>query len=164
VEAQQLIAQHHERLDGSGYPRGLDGERIGIWGRLGAIADCYCALVSPRPYADTLSPQDALASLYGWAGVSFDQLLVERLVHAIGAFPAGSLVELSSGEIAMMMTAQRPGGPASTARVMLDRHRKRPASVVTVQLGTGASTREDDLRIVRGLPMSADLLHHTLHA
>jgi hypothetical protein len=157
AEADQLIAQHHERLDGSGYPRGLNGERIGLWGRLGAIADCYCALVTPRPYADALSPRDALASLYDWAAGSFDALLVERLVHAIGAFPAGSLVELSSGETAMVIVAQRPGGPAPTVRILLDHHQQRPDVTEIVKLG-GAHRR-----IIGGLPLSARLLCNTPH-
>src|SRR5690606_13943563 len=102
-EVAQGIGQHHERLDGSGYPKGLRGDEIGPWGRMAAIADSFAALISPRPYARASAPQDAMMSLYEWTGSSFDEALVEQFVQAIGIFPVGSLIELSSGEIAVVM-------------------------------------------------------------
>src|SRR5690606_10101341 len=76
---------------------------IGPWGRMAAIADSFAALISPRPYARASAPQDAMMSLYEWTGSSFDEALVEQFVQAIGIFPVGSLIELSSGEIAVVM-------------------------------------------------------------
>jgi hypothetical protein len=101
------IVQHHERLDGSGYPLGLVGEQIGIYGRMAAIADSFAALVSTRPYANASSAQDALMNLYEWCGTSFHEPLVEQFVQAIGIFPVGSMVELSSGEIAIVLSHNR---------------------------------------------------------
>jgi HD-GYP domain-containing protein (c-di-GMP phosphodiesterase class II) len=101
------ISQHHERLDGSGYPLGLVGEQIGIYGRMAAIADSFAALVSTRPYANASSAQDALMNLYEWCGTSFHEPLVEQFVQAIGIFPVGSMVELSSGEIAIVLSHNR---------------------------------------------------------
>jgi HD-GYP domain-containing protein (c-di-GMP phosphodiesterase class II) len=101
------ISQHHERLDGSGYPLGLSGEQIGIYGRMAAIADSFAALVSTRPYANASSAQDALMNLYEWCGTSFHEPLVEQFVQAIGIFPVGSMVELSSGEIAIVLSHNR---------------------------------------------------------
>jgi len=60
----QGIAQHHERLDGSGYPKGLKGPDIGIYGRMAAIADTFAALITPRVYANPVSPHDALLNLF----------------------------------------------------------------------------------------------------
>ena len=101
------ISQHHERLDGSGYPLGLVGEQISIYGRMAAIADSFAALVSTRPYANASSAQDALMNLYEWCGTSFHEPLVEQFVQAIGIFPVGSMVELSSGEIAIVLSHNR---------------------------------------------------------
>ncbi len=101
------IAQHHERLDGTGYPKSLKGDQISIYGRMAAIADCFTALISPRAYANPSPPQEALMSLYEWAGTSFHEPLVEQFVQAIGVFPVGSLVELSSGEIAVVVAHNR---------------------------------------------------------
>ncbi len=101
------IAQHHERLDGSGYPRGLRGDEIGIHGRMAAIADSFAALITARAYANACAPQDALMNLYEWAGTSFHEALVEQFVQAVGIFPVGSFVELSSGEVAAVLAHNR---------------------------------------------------------
>jgi len=101
------ILQHHERLDGSGYPIGLRGMDIGIFGRMAGIADCFAALISDRPYAKAAAPQDALMQMYGWCGTSFHEPLVEQFVQAIGVFPVGSLVELSNGEAAIVIAHNR---------------------------------------------------------
>ena len=102
-EIVQGIAQHHERLDGSGYPRGLKGDEIGIFGRMAAIADTFTALVTPRVYANPLTPHDALLNLFEWAGTSFHEPLVEQFVQAVGVFPVGSMVELSTGEVGIVL-------------------------------------------------------------
>ncbi len=101
------IAQHHERLNGLGYPKGLHGDQISMYGRMAGIADCFAALTSPRPYAETLSVSDAMMRMYKWGGEHFAQPLVEKLVQAIGVFPVGSLVELSSGEVAVVIRHNR---------------------------------------------------------
>ena len=103
----QGIAQHHERLDGSGYPNGLTSDQIGVYGRMTAIADSFSAMTSPRPYADAFLAQEALLNLYDWGGTSFSTTLVEQFVQAIGVFPVGSLVELSNGEIAVIVAHNR---------------------------------------------------------
>lgn len=99
----QGILQHHERMDGTGYPAGLKGKDIGIFGRMTAIADCFAALTIDRPYAKAMSAQDAMLNLYKWSGSSFHEALVEQFVQAIGVFPVGGLVELSNGEIGVVL-------------------------------------------------------------
>ncbi len=101
------IAQHHERLDGTGYPKGLRGGEIGIYGRMSAIADSFAALITARAYANACAPQDALMNLYEWAGTSFHEPLVEQFVQAVGIFPVGSFVELSTGEVAAVLAHNR---------------------------------------------------------
>lgn len=101
------IAQHHERLDGSGYPKGLRDDEIGVYGRMAAIADSFAALITARTYANACAPQDALMNLYEWAGTSFHEPLVEQFVQAVGIFPVGSFVELSNGEVAAVLAHNR---------------------------------------------------------
>ncbi len=101
------IVQHHERLDGSGYPEGLKGEQISIYGRLAGIADTFSALVCARPYANATAAQDALMSLYQWADTSFHGPLVEQFVQSLGVFPVGTLVELSNEEVAVVLEHNR---------------------------------------------------------
>jgi len=155
-EIVQGIAQHHERLDGSGYPKGLRGDEIGLWGRMTAIADSFAALLSARPYAEPSAPQDAMMSLYEWADSSFDEALVEQFVQAVGIFPVGSLVELSSGEIAMVMAHNRIRRLEPRVLVLSDAQRtplERPVERELPTLERGAPAPA--LRIARGLPAGA---------
>ena len=97
------IAQHHERMNGGGYPKGLVGSEIGVYGRMAAIVDCFAALTNHRPYAAASSSYEALRSLTGWAGEYFHEPLVQQFVSSVGVFPVGSLIELSTGEVAVVV-------------------------------------------------------------
>ena len=103
----RIAALHHERHDGSGYPKGLRGPEIGMIGSIAAIVDTFDALTVKRPYADPVSPSAAISMLYKWRGVFFDAHLVEQFIRCIGIFPVGSLVELNSGEVGVVI-AQNP--------------------------------------------------------
>lgn len=98
------VAQHHERIDGSGYPYGLAGNNITIFGKMCAIADTYSAITKKRPYAEPASPHDALQMLSNWGGTQFQADMVEHFIQSIGVFPVGSLVELSTGEVAVIVS------------------------------------------------------------
>lgn len=97
------IDQHHERMDGSGYPRGLIGAEISIFGRMAAIADSFAAMTSARPYGETRSTFDAMKELFRMAEGKLHAPLVEEFVQAIGVFPVGSLIQLSTGEVAIVL-------------------------------------------------------------
>ena len=94
-----IVASHHERFDGSGYPNGLQGNQIPIFGRIVAIADCYDAVTTKRPYADARPPSEAVTLLYGLRDKDFQSELVEEFIQAIGIYPVGTMVELSSGQV-----------------------------------------------------------------
>src|SRR5206468_7486835 len=83
--------------DGTGYPNGLKGDEIGLYGSMAAIADTFDALTSVRPYAEPLSPSSALSYLYKERGTGFHADLVEQFIQCVGVFPVGSVVELNSG-------------------------------------------------------------------
>jgi len=97
------IHQHHERLDGSGYPRRLKDRQIGPFGRMAGVVDCFSAMTSPRPYADAMSPYEAMRQLQTWGETFFNAGLVQQFIQAIGIFPVGTLVELSTGESAVVI-------------------------------------------------------------
>jgi HD-GYP domain-containing protein (c-di-GMP phosphodiesterase class II) len=103
----QMVELHHERLDGSGYPHGLQGDAIPLVGRIAAIVDCYDAMTSPRPYAKPLSTYDAVRELKTLGKTWFQPELVELFIQAVGVFPSGTLVELNSGEVAVVITQNR---------------------------------------------------------
>ena len=98
------IAQHHERMNGSGYPSNFMGDKISTFGRMAAIADTYAAVTKPRPYAEVISPHQALQMLSTWSGSQFQADMVEQFIQSIGVFPVGSMVELSTGEVAVVVT------------------------------------------------------------
>jgi HD-GYP domain-containing protein (c-di-GMP phosphodiesterase class II) len=99
----RIAALHHERHDGSGYPKGLRGNEIGMIGSIAAIVDTFDALTVKRPYADAVSPSAAISMLYKWRGVFYDAHLVEQFIRCIGIFPVGSLVELNTGEVGVVI-------------------------------------------------------------
>jgi HD-GYP domain-containing protein (c-di-GMP phosphodiesterase class II) len=103
----EAAALHHERLDGSGYPKGLRGSEIGRDGLIAGIVDTFDALTVKRPYAEAMSPSAAISMLYKWRGVYFDASLVEQFIRCLGIFPIGSLVELNTGEVGVVI-AQNP--------------------------------------------------------
>jgi HD-GYP domain-containing protein (c-di-GMP phosphodiesterase class II) len=98
------VAQHHERMNGKGYPFGLVGEKITVFGRMAGIADSYAAMTQQRNYAETASPHEALQTMSSYEGTQFHSEMLEQFIQSIGAFPVGSLVELSTGEVAVVAT------------------------------------------------------------
>jgi HD-GYP domain-containing protein (c-di-GMP phosphodiesterase class II) len=155
-EVQAGIAEHHERIDGSGYPRALKGTQISIWGRIAGIADCFSALITERPYAKAMAPQDALMSLYEWAGTAFHPPLVEQFVQSIGVFPVGSLVELSNGEVAVVLAQNRTRRLEPRVIVLADAQKNPIPQPFERDLFRQAAVRgAKPLRIQRGLPAGA---------
>jgi HD-GYP domain-containing protein (c-di-GMP phosphodiesterase class II) len=103
----QMIAHHHERHDGSGYPNGLCHNGIGLFSRILGLVDSYDAMCSERPYRAALPPHDALQILYRERDRLFQDELVEQFSQCLGVYPTGSMVELTTGEVALVM-AQNP--------------------------------------------------------
>jgi HD-GYP domain-containing protein (c-di-GMP phosphodiesterase class II) len=98
-----VIAQHHERHDGSGYLCGLRGPQIHPLARISGIADTFDAMASPQPFTSPLTLNEALQQLYAAKGSDFQAGLVEQFIQFIGIFPVGTLVELNSGEVGIVV-------------------------------------------------------------
>ncbi|MBR9828158.1 MAG: HD domain-containing protein [Oceanospirillales bacterium] len=96
------VLQHHERLDGSGYPAGLVGEAISRDARLLAITDCYSAMIRPRAYRNQVLPRDALREIFQQRGSTIDAELARLFIEVMGIFAPGTLVKLTNGEIALI--------------------------------------------------------------
>ena len=103
-----IVRTHHERLDGSGYPAALRGNEIPFLGQIAGIVDFYVSVTSPRPYAKAVSPSNATFMMYQQQGRHFSDLLVRHLIQALSTYPTGSLIELSSGEVGVVIS-QNPG-------------------------------------------------------
>lgn len=150
------IAQHHERLDGSGYPAGLRGRGISLQGCIAAIADSFSAMISRRPYAPAMTGFDALLALRKIAGVQLHGPIFEHFMHAVGVMPTGSLVELSNGQVAVVTRQNRVNRLEPEVLVLTDASKqvlRAPVEFDLRQAGGPAGTRR--LAIVGALPDGA---------
>jgi len=102
-----MVAHHHERHDGSGYPQGLREGEIPVFARIASIADCYDALTNTRPYARPISPTEAIKVLYDFRDVDFQAEIIDEFIQAIGIYPAGTVVRLSTGEVGVVVSEAR---------------------------------------------------------
>lgn len=102
-EALQVLTQHHERMDGRGYPHGLEGNEISQAGRLAAIADVYDALTSDRWYHKGMPAPAAIRKIFEWSHSHFDRKLVECFISSVGIYPIGSLVRLNNRQLAVVV-------------------------------------------------------------
>lgn len=93
---------HHEKMDGSGYPRALKGEQISVLSRMAAVCDVYDALTSDRPYKKGWGPSETIQRMAQWTG-HFDPQIFQAFVRSVGIYPLGSLVRLKSGRLAVVI-------------------------------------------------------------
>jgi len=98
-----IASTHHERFDGSGYPHGLSGDQIPLMGCIAGLVDWFDALTSDRPYGNAESLQTVVQMLYQCRDASFPGELVERFIQMLGVYPVGTLVELSTGEVGIVI-------------------------------------------------------------
>ena len=103
----EIVATHHERFDGSGYPKGLRGGEISLLARIAGLADTFDAITSDRTYSRAIAPHEAVQELYAATVDVFQRGLVELLIQVLGAHPLGSLVELSDGSVAVVLALNR---------------------------------------------------------
>lgn len=101
--AVDVAYSHHERMDGNGYPRGLSQQQIPHFAKIVSVVDAYDAMTGERVYDSAKSSKQALDILYKCRGRQFDDGLALEFIRFIGIYPPGSLVELSNGEIALVL-------------------------------------------------------------
>ena len=139
--SKQVICEHHENYDGSGYPKGLKGDEISKFGRIAAICDVYDAITSDRLYRKGLIPNKALSKIFEWRGSKFDRLLVEQFIHTIGIYPTGSFVMLESGRVALVVQQNGKSLLTPIIKVFYDSIIKKYVKPVEIDLSEGFSDR-----------------------
>ena len=97
-----VCLHHHEKVNGRGYPIGLDAESLSLYAKMGAICDVYDAITSERPYKAGWDPATALRKMKEWSEGHFDLTLFEMFVKTVGIYPVGSLVRLESDKLAVV--------------------------------------------------------------
>jgi len=98
-----VCLHHHEKTDGSGYPEGLKDEEISLFAKMGAVCDVYDAITSNRPYKAGWDPAESLRRMAEWAKGHFDMRVFQAFVKSLGIYPIGSLVQLSSGRLGVVV-------------------------------------------------------------
>ncbi|MFZ5800310.1 MAG: HD-GYP domain-containing protein [Candidatus Omnitrophota bacterium] len=106
LTAAVIATQHHERLDGTGYPRGMRADELNEFSRLVAVVDVFEALIHLRPFRKGMVPYDALKEMFA-IKEGFDQQILKVLIERIGVYPIGSWVQLSTNEIAAVIAVNR---------------------------------------------------------
>ena len=129
-----MVRSHHERFDGSGYPDKLQGNQIPTFAKIAAMADSYDAITSPRPYSRMRSPYEAVREIYGWRGTLFQPEVVEQFMQVVGVFPTGSLVELSTGAVAVVIAQNETRRLKPRIMLILDESKRRLSQFHIVDL------------------------------
>src|SRR5258706_1247241 len=131
-----VTAHHHERLDGTGYPEGLKGDQIGLFGQIAAIVDIYDALSSERCYKKALAPTDALKKLFEWSPSYLNRELVEKFIAHLGIYPIGALVRLESSYIAVVIDHSEKDLLHPVVRAVFDIKKARPVKPFDIDLAS----------------------------
>jgi HD-GYP domain-containing protein (c-di-GMP phosphodiesterase class II) len=155
-EVLMVVAQHHERLDGSGYPHRLKGDQIFSFASMAGIVDSFEALISQRPYAEAISTHQALQQLNRWKGTSFHEALTEQFIQCIGIFPVGSLVELNTGDVAVVIGQNKVRRLKPKVMLLLDPDKRPYQYPSTLDLITDPMSNDKmPYQIKRDLPTGA---------
>lgn len=129
-----IAYQHHERVDGSGYPRGLRDKEIVEYAKIAAVADTFDAVISDHPYRKAYCITDGLTVLKGLQNSFFDAEIVDAFISNIAFYPIGSLIRLVDGRIAVVIAANRFNMTRPVIEIMTDDHGNPLKTNLTVDL------------------------------
>ena len=101
--AHDVVLHHHEKTDGSGYPKRLKDAEISLFSKMGAVCDVYDAITSNRPYKAGWDPAESLRKMAEWTNGHFDPTVFQAFVKSLGIYPIGSLVKLNSGRLGIVI-------------------------------------------------------------
>ncbi|MHB1665375.1 MAG: HD-GYP domain-containing protein [bacterium] len=140
--SKQIAYEHHERYDGTGYPKGLRGEEISGTGRMAAICDVYDAITSNRVYRRGIMPNEALSKILEWSSFHFDRFLVEKFVRTVGIYPVGTLVQLEFDLIGVVAEQYADNLLCPIVKVIYDSKRGRYINPVYLDLSEKSADNE----------------------
>ncbi|MZP28251.1 HD domain-containing protein [Heliobacterium undosum] len=123
IVAAHVAYQHHERIDGTGFPRGIKDPDIHLYGKIVAIVDLYDKLINGAMGARPLAPHQACEVLMGLSGRYLDLSLVQLFLKNVATYPTGISVRLSTGEIGVVVDQNKSIPMRPVVRVLLERHR-----------------------------------------
>lgn len=152
AEVLLIVARHHERWDGSGYPRGLKLDQLGLGAEMAGLVDSFCAMLKNKPYRTALGHQQALEELYAQRDHQFSAALMEQFVQCVGLYPIGTLVELNTGEVGVVIQQNRVQRSRPRVLLMLDANKAAVSDYRVVDLRLEPSSAR---RVLRALAHDA---------
>ncbi len=135
----QIAAQHHERIDGSGYPDGLKGDEISKFGQAAAIADVYDAMTSKRKYQQRYEPTEVLRKLFEWSEHFYDRQMVQQFIRCVGIYPVGTLVRLESGLLAVILKHGEENLLQPTVKIVYNANKNRYVKPIIIDLSNNGN-------------------------
>ncbi|WP_372995001.1 HD-GYP domain-containing protein [Marinobacter sp.] len=151
--AVDVAYNHHERLDGKGYPRALVDYQIPYFAKIVAIVDTYDAITSNRAYDRARSSMEALEIIHRFRGSQFDPDLTREFVLMIGIYPPGSIVEMKSGEVAIVIASNPRNRRKPKVMLVRDEKKQRPAKYRLLDLSrTPRNSAGEPFEIAKEVP------------
>ncbi|SFB82172.1 HD-GYP domain-containing protein [Pseudoalteromonas denitrificans] len=141
-----MIVNHHERLDGSGYPRGITGEKLSKAARMMAIVDAYDAMTADRVFKQGLEPISVLRHLLGQKE-KYDSVLVQKFIKCMGVHPVGSIVKLTTDRLAIVLAGNRHDPIRPKVKVFYNAKHKHYITSKDIHL----SEQDSTLKIISGV-------------
>jgi HD-GYP domain-containing protein (c-di-GMP phosphodiesterase class II) len=154
--------EHHERYDGTGYPRGLSGDAISTFGRIISIVDVYDALTSKRVYKEAMPTAKALSMMYQWRDSTFAPNSIERFIKCIGVYPIGSFVRLTNGDYAIVVAHNESNAAKPQVKVVFDSRMRHKDSIVVDLLNTASHAGLDILECLDPAGYRVDLSRYLM--
>ena len=143
---------HHERIDGEGYPEKHDANMLHQFIRMISVVDTYDAITSDRCYSLGKSAFEALKILFGETGKHFDKKLVEAFIRMIGIYPPGTLVEMSNGEVGIVISSNPDARLKPKVELVADANKKLRAPYVINLVSNPKDGNGKTYAIKSGLP------------
>ena len=119
-----IVLQHHERWDGTGYPNHIAGDYIDIGARIVSIADAFEAMVSPKPYRNSITGNQAVKNLLSDNSRRFDPSILKAFVLIMGIYPIGSIVRLNNGAVARISEVRAIAPLRPKVQIIVDQSNK----------------------------------------
>lgn len=152
----KLVAEHHERADGSGYPRQLKESELSLISQAAGLIDTYCAITNNRSYAQGAYHQQALEQIHALSGKQFTSQLIDQLVQFMGIYPVSSLVELNTGEVGVVIQQNQVRRLLPRVMLLLDPKKIRYSAPIVLDLILKpAAPNGEPYMITKGVPADA---------
>lgn len=150
----EIIANHHEHFDGSGYPNGKKGGQIGLYGNMICIVDTYVSLINGRNCEVALPPNKALDFMYKQKGKLFHPQMLDQFIQVIGIYPVGTMVRLNTGDIGFVIKQNKTWRMKPVIMVVMNKHHEKLETPIHIDL-MNQPEHKKQIAIQSDLPMDA---------